>query len=256
MNLLKIYKFVLVLTPLILSFDVYALSCAQMRDRIIAKCSMGSCIELIYIREVPAHGACSRRATIEEPPEWAKSVVEFEILNRNLSKKEVLFELEIEGRYWSSEYIFSSAEEYIQLVQDESKGRYFHRELNQITDRSMNELQNEWTNRVRNEYIEMAFWKVADWLSLLISIVFLVFSILWFNKWIAGQKSIKWLFASFVGQAVIMLLVFLSVTSWNNFLIVFMGLLIPGVWFYEVVHYIVKLADRKSRLTKQSTGLR
>ncbi len=257
MSLLKIYKCVLVLTALVLAFDVYALSCAQMHDRIIAKCSMGSCIEFLHIKEVPAHGACSRRATIVEPPGWAKRVLEFEISTRNLANDETLYELEILGRYWSGEYVFSNAEEYIQLVEDESKDGYSYRELNPITDRSMSELKVEWVNRVRDEYIEMVLWKIADWLSLVMSIVFLVFSILWFNRWIAGQKTIRWLFASFVGQSVIMLLAFLSVTSWNNFLIAFMGLLIPGVWFYEIVHYIVTLvARRKSSLTKQSTGLR
>ncbi|WP_111978902.1 hypothetical protein [Algibacillus agarilyticus] len=248
MKLLKTYNLVFVLAVFVLPFEVYALSCAQMHDRIIAECNSGSCIEFFYVREVPSHGACSRRSTIQESPEWAKRILEFEISARNLSNEEGLYELEIENRYWSSEYVFSNAEEYIQLVEDEPKGRYFHREFSKIADSSMSGLKNEWANRAQNEHMEMILWKIGDWLSLAVSLVFLVFSIVWFNNWIAGSKGIKWLFVSITGQSVIMLLAFLSVTSWNNFLIAFMGLLIPGVWFYEIVHFIITLVRRKSRL--------
>lgn len=230
------------------SLQSYALSCSQMHDRVIATCNSGDCQVELYVKEVSAHLTCSRRPTIESVPDWAKGVIEFEIFNRGLSESSAIYELILESRYWSSKNEFSDLSEYILLANDEVRGKFFQRKLNVIDDETVSEITNNWGSKAREEYLINLLWNIGDWLSLAISVVALVFSILWYNKWIIKNNSIRWLFASFLVQSIIMSLVAFSLMGWDGFLISLMGLIIPGVWLYELVFYFTKMVERKSRL--------
>jgi len=233
---LIIKKTVLIYILFVLIYnDANALSCKPMKARIVAQCENSICDEIIFISEIRSIGSCARRPIVIAPPKWAKSVIKYEIKANDFPNDEALYELIITKSLFSQMKHFTNAQEYIKLV-EEKEIRYssFHK-FRKLNETSIESIHQQWKSKERNQYISDILWELADWISFIVCFVLLVFSIIWFNQWVKNTKTIKWFLLSFSIQLLIMSLVVLTVMGWLKYKIIFFGLLIPGIWFYQIV---------------------
>lgn len=241
----KFWMFSIVVT--LFSNGVLALSCLPTQDRIFAVCDMGVCEDFLYVVEVRSYSQCSRRPSIEQAPAWAKEVFEFEIQARELGDEHGVYELVLDGRSFSNTYIFSNVEEY-RLYHDKAKknGNVLG-ELNRISDKSRDELEAEWMTKEKNEHRKMVFFKILDWLSLVMASLCLVYSILWFHKWQRSLISSKWVVLAIGIQAVIFSVSFASMSAWSMPLVMLLGIFIPGIWLYQITTFVSLWWSNRSR---------
>lgn len=130
---------------------------------------------------------------------------------------------------------FTNAQQYIELVEEEGIRHSSFLKFRKLNETSLESVQQQWKSKERNQYISIVLWELVDWVSFVVCFVLLVFSISWFNQWIKGTRSIKWFMLSLTIQLLIMSLVVLTVLGWLKYKIIFFGLLIPGIWFYQIV---------------------
>ncbi|AZZ98611.1 hypothetical protein [Pseudoalteromonas sp. R3] len=217
-----------------------------MSDRIIGECNSNGCKEILYINEVKASTACSRRPTIITPPSWALKVLEHEVLKYESIESGVIFELTIPIRYWSGKTTFNSYDEYLSYVSDEAKHSYIEPKLKVLTGNSMSSIVEGWEGEVRDAYLRDLMWRTLDWLSLIVSLVCLVVSVIWFGRWLSGKAGAATLVSALTFQALILYAAFYSMSSWSNFMVGLAGVVVPGIWFYQLIQWVLKVYAKRS----------
>lgn len=223
---------------ILFSNDVVALSCTSTQDRVFAECNKGDCKNLLYVVEVSAHSHCSRRPTIEQPPVLVKEIFEFEIRNSEFRGENGVYEMVLRSRLLSNSYMFSNIEEYRLYSEKTKQNEYPRGVLSRIADQSIEKLETEWKLKEKKGYQKMLFFKVLDWILLIVASILLVYSIIWFFKWQRLLISVKWVIFAITIQVAIFTIAFESMSSWSMSLITLLGIFIPGIWLYQITSFI------------------
>ncbi|KAF7783522.1 hypothetical protein PRUB_a3311 [Pseudoalteromonas rubra] len=223
---------------ILFSNDVVALSCASTQDRIFAECDKGDCKNFLYVIEVNAHSQCSRRPTIEQPSALVKEIFEFEIRNSEYRDERGVYEIALRSVLFSNSYMFSNIEEYRLYSERTKQNEYPRGVLSRIADQSIEKLEIEWKLKEKKGYQRMLFFKFLDWFSLILALILLVYSIIWFIKWQRLLVSVKWVIFSISIQVTIFTIAFASMSTWSMSLITLLGIFIPGIWLYQITSFI------------------
>lgn len=229
------FRYFILSAVIVFSSDLKATSCWPKKERIFAECSDGSCANFLYVREVQSYDYCSRRPVIEKPPEWSKEVFEFEIQRNNFRSESGVYELLLDS---SLMHIISDTEKYRLYSEESKKNGSPLATLSRSSSHSIDELRIEWMLKETKEYQKMLFFKMLDWLILLIASVLLIYSIVWFHKWQKSLLSIKWMYLSISLQVFIFIITFVSIHDWSMPLIAISSVFIPGIWLYQIVSVV------------------
>lgn len=232
--------FITILFSLI-SYHASASSCKPLNDRIIAQCKGLICEEIIFISDVKSFGSCKRRPIVIDPPQWAKSVIEYEVKTNDLTNVGAIYELVISTRYYLQAKDFRNAQEYIELVEENGgRSRFFnkYRKFQKLNKTSFESIKKQWESKQRDKHFSDILRRLVDWASLIVGSVFLVFSIHWFNQWVNGAKTIKWLLLSFIIQSIIIYLAFNTVFGLSNSRIIMIAIFVPGIWLSQVIIFL------------------
>jgi hypothetical protein len=178
------------------AFVNYATSCQHYDETIIAQCEDLNCDGFIYIDEIKSFGTCARRPVVVVPPKWSGSIIEMakpvivdELLKGGFSKDKALYELVVRKGLLSTLSHASKTQETIDKFGNEitSYGNFI--KFSKLEETSLQSVEQQWKTKQRNKLISDFFWKIADWLYLIVPTVLLLFSIDWFNQWINRTKS-------------------------------------------------------------------
>lgn len=216
------------------SSGVYALSCQEMNDRIIASCSYTACKSIIYIKEVSTRPSCGRRPEVIKAPNWARKVLEYEISSEEAFEGHKLYELILKKQYWSNYLAFKNSTKYIAMVENRSE-KYirFMRTLNELDEQNIKQIEKAWKSKESKGLLIDWAWRVADWAGLFISLALLVLSVIYFTGWANKLRNAKHLVLSFLLQAGIFSTLF-WLSSRDLFLVSLLSFLVPGIWFYQI----------------------
>lgn len=159
--------------------------------------------------------------------------MEYEISRKEKFVDQKPYELTIEKGYWGAKLAFNSAEEYIEIVNGEGD-RYnqFSSTLYELEERSIGQIEKDWRSRESKSLLVDRAWRIADWAGLLISLIMLALSVVYFNDWANKVRCAKFLVLSLLIQAGIFSSMF-WLSTWDHFLITFLAFLVPGIWFYQ-----------------------
>lgn len=102
-----------------------------------------------------------------------------------------------------------------------------------------------WEKKVSEAYLQDLMWRILDWLSLIISVVCLVVSVIWFGRWLSGKAGAITLVSAITFQALIFCAAFYSIFSWSNFMVGFVGLVVPSIWFYQLIQWVSKIYAKR-----------
>ncbi|KNC67529.1 hypothetical protein AC626_10180 [Pseudoalteromonas rubra] len=167
-----------------------------------------------------------------------KEIFEFEIRNSEFRGENGVYEMVLRSRLLSNSYMFSNIEEYRLYSEKTKQNEYPRGVLNRIADQSIEKLETEWKLKEKKGYQKMLFFKVLDWILLIVASILLVYSIIWFFKWQRLLISVKWVIFAITIQVAIFTIAFESMSSWSMSLITLLGIFIPGIWLYQITSFI------------------
>ena len=244
-----------------LAFEAYAWSCQPLTNRVIIQCNGLICNDMFFVRDIKANNRCKRMPKIIDPPEWAKPVVEYELKANKFSNDAGIYELVLFKNKFKPNKTFRNIKEYIEIVETNDtsyraiKNLKQFRQFEKLDESSFELVHQQWKSEEQEKYREFIIWKASNWSMLIFSSVLLLLSMLWFYRWINGTKKMKWLVFSLTIQ---ILIVYSTVwTVANSFSYIYMisllGILMPGVWLFELVLLVYTKTKHDKPLINRNT---
>ena len=242
---MKIYLYIIAINFFMFCMDALSLSCSGYEDKVFIQCENSVCTELFFVKEVYSGGGCGRRPVVDLMTEAVKHISDYEIKFGNIEENSGLYMLAL-NRPFGIKFDYSF-EEYRKFRELDLDAKYYFNSLTKMENITANKLELDWREKESIGYRNYILGRIIDWVSLVVAILLLVFSIRCFIKWLHCKK-IKYLIVWFVAQVAIFSSIF-YVNMWAPPMFILVSMVVPIVWLYQIVHFVVH-QFKLFRLTK------
>lgn len=229
-----------VFAALFFPFAASALSCVDLNDKFLVKCSEHRCEASFRAREIPSFGACARRVVVEPVPVDTQDV----ILNQmGEAKRDGVYEVTIVHRFYS-EPLVNASDLALAFIAHELKAPHL-KVKTLASDTNLSVLREQWVARSRWDLLAVsAHWGVELLiLCFAISVTYRTISAFHQRLRSASHARLRGLVLVQLG---IFLIGFLSLGTPTSLVLV--GLMAPAmllVWLYELVAYLLHRFTRR-----------
>lgn len=280
LDAMKYSTFIIFLVFMLLSSDLYALSCSSLNERIVVECSNGKCIRGTFVYDVSSFGACGRRPIVEEAEPWQVNIAAKLVKSNFKSTPDIAaFEIIYESRWYEHKRMHSEKElmdllvskikyypkaaDFVQRYFDNKNGELlndasFYRVLNELwlsytgsglvkkSENNYKDITERWHKKEEKLFFEHRMKVVFDWGLLCIGSILLLLSVYYYFRMFSRHPHQKYGISivkfclAYQFTIFFFSLYWILFNSWDPMKLVILGPIVLLICFIELSYVSVK----------------